>query len=141
MRDRRDLDGPREGELGTSLTCLIESAGERLACLGLIDQDLAFLIYTSGSTGKPKKVMLTHRNIHHRIWSSSTYPGSRPENITLCVIPVTFNYGFSVVLTGARAGSTMMPERSFAFPYEVWKQVVRHRATDFPTVEMAEGVS
>lgn len=100
----------------------------------LIDQDLCMLIYTSGSTGQPKGVMLTHRNIHNSVRSIATYLGNVPDDIVLCVLPLSFNYGLSQILAGARVGYTVVLERSFAYPYDVLKRIGEHRVTGLPGV-------
>lgn len=100
----------------------------------LIDQDLCLIIYTSGSTGKPKGVMMTHRAICNNVWSISTYLRNTPDDIVLCVLPLSFDYGLFQVLTGARVGFTVLLERSFAFPFDVLKRIGTHRVTGFPGV-------
>ncbi len=122
-----------------------EAAGPRLADIlagpheapndpGLIDQDLCFIIYTSGSTGRPKGVMMTHRNIVNNVWSISTYLKNIEDDVVLCVLPLSFDYGLFQVLTGARVGFTVVIERSFAYPYEVLKRIGEFRITGLPGV-------
>ncbi|PPQ31291.1 long-chain fatty acid--CoA ligase [Rhodoblastus sphagnicola] len=100
----------------------------------LIDQDLCLIIYTSGSTGSPKGVMMTHRNICNNVWSISTYLRNQPEDVVLCVLPLSFDYGLFQILTGARVGFTVVLERSFAFPYDVLKRIGAYRVTGLPGV-------
>jgi len=122
-----------------------EAAGPRLADIlvapsqppadpGLIDQDLCLLIYTSGSTGRPKGVMMTHSNIHNNVWSISTYLGNTADDVVLCVLPLSFDYGLFQVLTGARVGFTVVLERSFAYPWAVLKRMAECRVTGLPGV-------
>jgi amino acid adenylation domain-containing protein len=125
--DVPNLTGPRFAEI-------IDGKHDLPTDPGLIDQDLCLLIYTSGSTGRPKGVMMTHRNIHNNIWSISTYLGNVPSDIVLCVLPLSFDYGLFQILTGARVGFTVVLERSFAYPYEVLKQIARHKVTGLPGV-------
>ena len=101
---------------------------------GLIDQDLAAILYTSGTTGRPKGVMLSHGNMVNTTWSISTYLENTPDDVVLCVLPLTFGYGLSQVLTGARVGFTVVLERSFAFPMETLGRMVKHRITGLPGV-------
>ncbi|HXY94508.1 MAG TPA: AMP-binding protein, partial [Acidimicrobiia bacterium] len=102
--------------------------------VGAIDADLAAIIYTSGSTGRPKGVMLTHRNICHNAWSISTYLGLVPDDVVICVLPLSFDYGLFQVFMGARVGSTVLLERSFAYPYDVVRRMAEHRVTVLPGV-------
>jgi long-chain acyl-CoA synthetase len=101
---------------------------------GLIDQDLCLIIYTSGSTGSPKGVMMSHRSIYNNVWSISTYLGNQPDDVVLCVLPLSFDYGLFQVLTGARVGFTVVLERSFAYPYDVLKRIGEYRVTGLPGV-------
>jgi long-chain acyl-CoA synthetase len=119
---------------GLHLTEILAGADCRPTDPGLIDQDLCFIIYTSGSTGRPKGVMMTHRNIHNNVWSISTYLRNTPDDIVLCVLPLSFDYGLFQVLTGARVGFTVVLERSFAYPYDVLKRIGEYRVTGLPGV-------
>ncbi|WP_452006672.1 class I adenylate-forming enzyme family protein [Azospirillum largimobile] len=101
---------------------------------GLIDQDLAAIMYTSGTTGRPKGVMLTHANYVNTSWAISTYLENTPDDVVMCVLPLTFGYGLSQVMTGIRVGFTLVLERSFAFPMETLKRMVQHRVTGLPGV-------
>jgi acyl-CoA synthetase (AMP-forming)/AMP-acid ligase II len=101
---------------------------------GLIDIDLCTIIYTSGSTGDPKGVMLTHRNMTNTTWSISSYLGNTPDDVVICVLPLSFDYGLYQVITGARVGFTVVLEPSFAYPYKVLQRMAQHRATGLPGV-------
>ncbi len=101
---------------------------------GLIDADLCTIIYTSGSTGDPKGVMLTHANMANTAWSISTYLGNVPDDVVLCVLPLSFDYGLYQVVTGARIGFSVVIEKSFAYPYRVLQRVAERKVTGFPGV-------
>lgn len=101
---------------------------------GLIDNDLCTIVYTSGSTGNPKGVMLTHRNMANTAWAISTYLGNVPEDVVLCVLPLSFDYGLYQVITGARVGFTVVSERSFAYPYQTLLRIQQRRVTGLPGV-------
>ena len=100
----------------------------------LIDQDLCLIIYTSGSTGSPKGVMMSHRSICNNVWSISSYLCNRTDDVVLCVLPLSFDYGLFQVLTGARVGFTVVLERSFTYPYDVLKRIGEYRVTGLPGV-------
>ncbi|NLE61314.1 MAG: AMP-binding protein, partial [Planctomycetes bacterium] len=101
---------------------------------GLIDNDLCTIIYTSGSTGNPKGVMLTHRNMANTAWAISTYLGNVPEDVVICVLPLSFDYGLYQVITGARVGFSVVIEKSFAYPYQILKRMAEERVTGLPGV-------
>jgi acyl-CoA synthetase (AMP-forming)/AMP-acid ligase II len=99
-----------------------------------IDLDLATIIYTSGSTGSPKGVMLTHLNMISAATSITTYLENIPDDIIIDVLPLSFDYGLYQVLMAFKFGGTVVLEKSFAYPYEVIKLMVRERVTGFPGV-------
>ena len=60
---------------------------------------LAALLYTSGSTGRPKGVMLSHANLWLGAISVAHYLGLRPDDRTLAVLPLAFDYGQNQLLS------------------------------------------
>jgi amino acid adenylation domain-containing protein len=136
----QSLSGPiiwADNDAETDGPCLSEILAQPLrspADPGLIDQDLCLIIYTSGSTGFPKGVMMTHRGICNNVWSISTYLGNTADDVVLCALPLTFDYGLFQVLTGARCGFTVVLERSFAYAYDVLKRIPEFGVTGFPGV-------
>lgn len=106
----------------------------RLAPCGNIDLDLATIIYTSGSTGNPKGVMLTHLNMISAATSITTYLENVPEDIIIDVLPLSFDYGLYQILMAFKFGGTVVLEQSFAYPYEIIKQMVKEKITGFPGV-------
>ena len=101
---------------------------------GVNDQDLACLIYTSGSTGDPKGVMLTHLNMVTACLSVSTYLGIRSDDVILCALPLSFDYGLYQILMAFKVGAAVVLERSFAFPVKVLEVMAQERVTVFPGV-------
>ncbi|MBF0392501.1 MAG: AMP-binding protein [Alphaproteobacteria bacterium] len=101
---------------------------------GLIDNDLCVIIYTSGSTGLPKGVMLTHANMANTARSISTYLGNVPEDVVICVLPLSFDYGLYQVVTGALIGFSVVLEKSFAYPWETMRRMAEERVTGLPGV-------
>jgi acyl-CoA synthetase (AMP-forming)/AMP-acid ligase II len=99
-----------------------------------IDLDLATIIYTSGSTINPKGVMLTHLNMISAATSITTYLENVPEDIIINVLPLSFDYGLYQVLMAFKFGGTVVLEKSFTYPYEIIKQMVKEKVTGFPGV-------
>ena len=95
--------------------------------------DLAAILYTSGSTGKPKGVMLSHANMWLGAVSVAHYLKLRPDDITLAVLPLSFDYGQSQVLSTWYAGGTVVP-LDYLFPRDVVKACDRHRITTLAAV-------
>ena len=99
-----------------------------------IDIDLAALIYTSGSTGSPKGVMMTHANMVAAATSISGYLRWRSEETVLSALPLSFDYGLYQWLMTTRMGSTLVLERSFAYPAAILNRLVQEQVNGFPLV-------
>lgn len=65
---------------------------------------LAALLYTSGSTGRPKGVMLSHTNLWLGAVSVASYLKLTPDDRTLCVLPLAFDYGQNQLFSTWAAG-------------------------------------
>ena len=90
--------------------------------------DLAALLYTSGSTGLPKGVMLSHANLWLGAVSVAHYLGLSPEDRTLAVLPLAFDYGQSQLLSGLAAGGHVIAF-DYLLPRDVVRAVGRHDVT------------
>jgi amino acid adenylation domain-containing protein len=99
-----------------------------------IDIDLAAIIYTSGSTGEPKGVMLSHRNMLTAATSIAAYLEISSDDVILCVLPLSFDYGLYQMIMAFRQGARLVLEQSFAFPAKVLQTVVEEKVTGFPGV-------
>jgi long-chain acyl-CoA synthetase len=117
-----------------SLSAAMETAEGTLTDPGLIDVDLASIIYTSGSTGDPKGVMLSHRNMVSACNSISEYLGLREDDIIMCALPLSFDYGLYQILMGFKLGATIFLEPSFSFPVKILEVMQKEKVTVFPGV-------
>jgi amino acid adenylation domain-containing protein len=113
---------------------LVEAAGKEAPPTRCIDIDLAAIIYTSGSTGEPKGVMLTHRNMLAAASSITTYLRNVEDDVILCALPLSFDYGLYQMIMAFRMGARLILERSVAYPAEVLSVLVREGVTGFPGV-------
>ncbi len=95
---------------------------------------LALLIHTSGSTGTPKGVMLTHANVDAACQSIIGYLQNTSDDIVLSVLPLSFGYGITQMVTMVCVGGTLVLEKSFAFPRKVLERLAEEKATGFPLV-------
>jgi len=127
------LDEVPAGSTGVASSDALASTDE-LRDPETIDADLAAIIYTSGSTGAAKGVMLTHRNIVHNAWSISTYLDLRSDDVVMCLLPLSFDYGLFQIFMGAHVGFCVVLERSFAYPYDVLTRMADLRVTVLPGV-------
>lgn len=100
----------------------------------LAGADMAAIVYTSGTTGQPKGVVFSHDNLLCATDSISEYLGNTPDDVIVNVLPVSFTYGLSQILTAAKSGACVVLERSFAYPYQVVKRIEHEHVTGFPGV-------
>lgn len=95
--------------------------------------DLAAILYTSGSTGKPKGVMLSHANMWLGAQSVAGYLRLGTDDVTLAVLPLSFDYGQSQLLSTWYAGGCVVP-LDYLAPRDVVKAVERHGITTLAAV-------
>jgi amino acid adenylation domain-containing protein len=101
---------------------------------GVISVDLAALIYTSGSTGNPKGVMQTHQSMVFAAGSLIQYLRLGAADRILCVLPLAFDYGLYQLLMAITLGATLVLERSFIYPAEIYARMRETAVTVFPGV-------
>jgi acyl-CoA ligase (AMP-forming) (exosortase A-associated) len=94
---------------------------------------LAALLYTSGSTGRPKGVMLSHANMWLGAVSVASYLGLAEDDVTLAVLPLSFDYGQNQLLSTWYAGGSVVP-LDYLTPRDVIKACARHGVTTLAAV-------
>ncbi len=104
-------------ELGLELPPSVADPGE-----------LAAILYTSGSTGRPKGVMLSHANMWLGAESVAGYLGLKPDDRTLAVLPLSFDYGQNQLLSSWYAGACVVP-LDYLTPLDVVRAIERHDIT------------
>jgi acyl-CoA ligase (AMP-forming) (exosortase A-associated) len=95
--------------------------------------DLAAILYTSGSTGRPKGVMLSHANLWLGAVSVAHYLGLTPDDRTLCVLPLSFDYGQNQLFSTWRAGGCAIA-LDYLTPRDVVRAIGRHDVNTFAGV-------
>jgi acyl-CoA ligase (AMP-forming) (exosortase A-associated) len=106
------------------------------APIGPSDHDpdeLAAILYTSGSTGKPKGVMLSHANMWLGAVSVAHYLGMAADDVTLAVLPLSFDYGQNQLLSTWYAGGAVAP-LDYLVPRDVVKACAKHGVTTLAAV-------
>ena len=90
--------------------------------------ELAALFYTSGSTGRPKGVMLSHANLWLGAISVAHYLRLTPDDRTLCVLPLAFDYGQNQLFSTWAAGGCAIGF-DYLLPRDLVRAVERHDVT------------
>ncbi|WP_340587538.1 acyl-CoA ligase (AMP-forming), exosortase A system-associated [Erythrobacter alti] len=112
---------------------LLESFEGALKPSAADSDDLAAILYTSGSTGRPKGVMLSHANLWLGAVSVAHYLGMEPDDVTLAVLPLSFDYGQNQLLSTWYAGGSVAP-LDYLVPRDVIKACARHKVTTLAAV-------
>ena len=110
-----------------------EAAGRELGPSAADPTELAAILYTSGSTGRPKGVMLSHANMWLGAVSVADYLGLAADDVTLAVLPLSFDYGQNQLLSTWFAGGCVVP-LDFLFPKDVAKACAKHGVTTLAAV-------
>lgn len=95
--------------------------------------DLTAILYTSGSTGRPKGVMLSHANLWLGAVSVAHYLKLASDDVTLAVLPLSFDYGQNQLLSTWYASGCVAP-LDYLFPKDVAKACARHGVTTLAAV-------
>ena len=121
--------------------CIVRDLYSQLRCfepilrsVPTIPDDLAALIYTSGSTGNPKGVMMSHRAMLFAAQSVSCYLRLDKTHTLINVLPLAFDYGLYQVLMSVVHCATLVLERSFTYPAQVFRRMIDYSVTVFPGV-------
>ena len=112
---------------------LAEQTGQTLGPSDHNPDDLAAILYTSGSTGSPKGVMLSHANMWLGAVSVAHYLGMAEDDVTLAVLPLSFDYGQNQLLSTWYAGGSVVP-LDYLFPRDVPKACAAHAVTTLAAV-------
>ena len=96
-------------------------------------EELAAILYTSGSTGKPKGVMLSHANMWLGAVSVAHYLDMASDDVTLAVLPLSFDYGQNQLLSTWYAGGAVAP-LDYLLPRDVAKACAKHGVTTLAAV-------
>ncbi len=137
---RARLTTLEDGDVPTGCSVLAEEElwGLEDDCepLGPSDHDpdeLAAILYTSGSTGKPKGVMLSHANMWLGAVSVAHYLDLAADDVTLAVLPLSFDYGQNQLLSTWYAGGAVAP-LDYLVPRDVAKACAKHAVTTLAAV-------
>jgi len=113
---------------------VVRGTSPGVAAQEVIPLDLAALIYTSGSTGNPKGVMQTHQSMVFAAGSLIEYLRLSEKDRILCMLPLAFDYGLYQLLMSIQLGATLVLERSFTYPAQIFARMQEQAVTVFPGV-------
>lgn len=99
----------------------------------LAEDALAMLIYTSGTTGRPKGVMCPHRQMLAATRSINSCLGYRADDVVLCRVPLSFDYGLYQALFCALVGATLVLAQR-ANDIGLLRLIAKHQVTVVPLV-------
>jgi acyl-CoA ligase (AMP-forming) (exosortase A-associated) len=131
ISNRARLEGLEHGELADAKAVALEDwrdGEDALPPSSRDPNDLVALFYTSGSTGRPKGVMLSHANLWLGAISVAHYLGLQPDDRTLAVLPLAFDYGQNQLLSTWAAGGSAVGF-DYLLPRDVIRAVRRHGVT------------
>lgn len=97
-------------------------------------KDLAAILYTSGSTKDPKGVMEPHRQVLFATSAINSVIGNSSEDVVLCGIPFSFDYGLYQVFLAFQVGAKLILERNLSLPMAIPRLLKSHSVTGFPAV-------
>lgn len=117
-----------------SFNDILEKDTVYTASSNVIENDLASLVYTSGSTGNPKGVMHTHKSMVFALNSLIEYLRLTASDKILLVLPMAFDYGLYQLFMSMQIAGTLILERSFTYPAQIFKAINKYQVTVFPAV-------
>ena len=109
------------------------ASGQSLPASAHDPDDLTAILYTSGSTGRPKGVMLSHANLWLGAVSVVQYLDMTADDVTLAVLPLSFDYGQNQLLSSWMAGASVVPQ-DYLFARDVMKACAKHNITTLAAV-------
>ncbi|MCL2626962.1 MAG: acyl--CoA ligase [Cystobacterineae bacterium] len=96
----------------------------------------ALLVYTSGSTGAPRGVIQTYKNIHANTESICQYLELSARDCVLCILPLYYCYGKSLLQTHMRVGGSIFLDYRFVYPRVVMEALGAEGCTGFAGVPL-----
>ncbi len=97
-------------------------------------EDIALIIYTSGSTSEPRGVICPHRQILFAVNAINSILGNAPEDVLLCGLPFSFDYGLYQLFLALHSGATLVVSPDFSMPMAIPYWMGKYGVTALPGV-------
>lgn len=94
----------------------------------------ALILFTSGTSGAPKGVLLTHGNLRANARGIIDSLSLTADDSVMAVLPFSYAYGNSVLISHLACGARLVIQRGFVFPQAVVELMVKERVTGFAGV-------
>ncbi len=94
----------------------------------------ASIVFTSGSTGHPKGVVLSHGNLVSNTEAIVSYLELSESDRIMVILPFSYTYGTSLLLTHFMVGGSLVINNSFTFPKVVLDELIKEKCTGFSGV-------
>ena len=118
----------------SSWTEALSSGQDGRPSVHCIDLDLESIVFTSGSTGVPKGVMLSHLNTVSNMTSICQYLQLSASDRIMAVLPFSYIYGKSLLLTHVLVGGSVVIDNRFTYPNVVLQSMLETEVTGFAGV-------
>jgi len=113
---------------------ITKGAYEANAFPALTGHDIASIVYSSESSREAKGVTLSYDNIRASARSIMEYLRLDAKDKLMVVLPFSYAYGKSLLITHLMAGATLVLENSFLHPDSVLDRMVQEEVTGFAGV-------
>jgi acyl-CoA synthetase (AMP-forming)/AMP-acid ligase II len=95
---------------------------------------IAQIIFTSGTTAEPHGVMLRHSSLTANTASIIHYLRLTEHDRLMAVLPFSYSYGNSLLLTHVAVGGSLVVNQNFLYPNTILDQMRAERVTGFSGV-------
>jgi acyl-CoA synthetase (AMP-forming)/AMP-acid ligase II len=110
------------------------SMEERLPGGEIYPDSPAAIVYTSGTTRLPLGATLSHKNLLSNNLSIAKYLSINADSTVLCVLPLYYIYGLSLIFSHFLEGGTVVLDNRFVYPNVILDSLKRFRIKGFAGV-------
>jgi len=119
-------EGPLAADINGQRPIIEESQGSA--------EDTAVVLYTGGTTGRPKGALLSHQNILYTAQNVCYHERVRPEDVSLCFMPLGHVFGGNHIMNSLFYGCGTMVLHPGFDQDRIVADIERHRITRFYSI-------